>query len=257
MRREQPGHVVARSADRRRPIADANTFTGSAIDIFGEGCGSVVSINANKLTSGYRGIVLVTQAAQYFEILSNTFDGLTSPFMGMGINTNASATISKLNDNTFTNISESAGADTAAGATTGYAIALGGGNVLQAQRNVIANNDNGVYIGGSLNTNFDFSSDGTSTNRNQNLLQLEDAERQRVRSHPRDLGWSRGELRRQPMGPLGSLDERVAHDERERHRHRHGDERWSDDDQPARGDQHRVRDRARALSQREQKRDFK
>ncbi len=60
------------------------------------------SVNVNHFTSGYRGVVLVTQPAQYIEILGNTFDGTAAPNMGMGINTNASAIINKLNDNTFT-----------------------------------------------------------------------------------------------------------------------------------------------------------
>jgi hypothetical protein len=99
--------------------ANANTFAGTAIGVFGAGCGSIQSINGNKFTSGYRGIVLISTAAQYFEILSNTFDGATAPAMGMGINTNATAVISKLNDNTFANISESNAADTAVGAAAG------------------------------------------------------------------------------------------------------------------------------------------
>jgi hypothetical protein len=147
--------------------ADANTFTGTAIGVFGAGCGSMQSINTNKFTSGFRGIVIVSQAAQYFEVLGNTFDGATSPNMGMGINTNGTATISKLNDNTFANISESNAADTAVGAPTGYAVAMGGGNILQARRNSIHDNDNGVYIGGTLATAFDFSSGGQSADANK------------------------------------------------------------------------------------------
>ncbi|HEX4513293.1 MAG TPA: DUF1565 domain-containing protein [Polyangiaceae bacterium] len=147
--------------------ADANTFEGTVIGVFGGGCGSVQSFDVNKFTSGYRGIVLVSQASQYFEILGNTFDGTAAPNMGIGINTNASAVINKLNDNVFTNISESTAADTAVSATTGYAIALGAGNVLQAQRNAIHDNDNGLLIAGAPSQNFDFSSDGTLVNRNQ------------------------------------------------------------------------------------------
>lgn len=147
-------------------VADANTFTGTGIGVFGNGCGSVQSINTNKFVSGYRGTVLVSQPAQYFEVLGNTFDGTTSPFMGMGLQTNAGASIAKLNDNTFANISESAAADTAVGGTTGYGVALGGGSVAQAQRNEIHDNDNGVQVSGKPAT-FDFSSDGSSVNRNQ------------------------------------------------------------------------------------------
>ncbi|HEY1955184.1 MAG TPA: DUF1565 domain-containing protein [Polyangiaceae bacterium] len=147
--------------------ADANTFTGTQIGVFGQGCGSMQSISANKLTSGYRGVVLVSNAAQYFEILGNTFDGATAPNMGIGIHTNGSATIAKLDDNGFANISESNAADTAAGTTTGYAMILGGGNVLEARRNAIHDNDNGVYLGGSLANGFDFSSGGQAADANK------------------------------------------------------------------------------------------
>jgi hypothetical protein len=150
-------------------VADANTFTGTAIGVFGAGCGSLQSIKTNKFVSGYRGIVLVSQAAQYFEILGNTFDGSTAPNMGMGINTNATATISALNDNVFTNIAESASADTAVGAATGYAIAMGASNIKQAKRNAIHDNDNGVWLGAVANSGvtFDFSADGVQVDRNQ------------------------------------------------------------------------------------------
>ena len=148
-------------------VADANTFTGTAIGVFVQGCGSIQSINTNRFTSGYRGIVAISQPAQYVEILGNTFDGTTAPFMGIGIQTNSSAVFAKLNDNTFANISESSGADTAIGETTGYALKLGAGRILQAQRNAIDNNDNGIYIGGSIGVNFDFSADGQPVNRNQ------------------------------------------------------------------------------------------
>ena len=147
--------------------ADANTFTGTPIGVFGEGCGSIQSINTNKFTSGYRGIVIIAPVAEYFEVLGNTFDGATAPNMGMGINTNATATISKLNDNTFANISETNAADTAVGAPTGYAVAMGGGNILQARRNSIHDNDNGVYIGGTLASGFDFSNGGQSADANK------------------------------------------------------------------------------------------
>jgi hypothetical protein len=147
--------------------ADANMFVGTAIGVFGGGCGSIQSFNVNQFKSGYRGVVLISQGAQYFEILGNTFDGSTAPYMGIGVHTNAGAAISKLNDNVFTNISESTAADTAVGGTTGYAIALGGGNVFQALRNAIHDNDNGVLLGGAPATNFDFSSGGTQVNRNQ------------------------------------------------------------------------------------------
>ena len=147
--------------------ADTNTFTGTAIGVFGGGCGSIQSINTNKFTSGYRGIVLISAAAQYFEILGNTFDGATAPAMGIGIHTNATATIAKLADNTFANISESNAADTAAGTTTGFALALGGGNVLQARRNSIHDNDNGIYLAGTVASGFDFSSGGQAADANK------------------------------------------------------------------------------------------
>ncbi len=147
---------------------NANTFTASGIDIFGQGCGSIQSFNGNKLTSGYRGIVLVSQAAQYFEILGNTFDGSSVSFpMGIGVNTNGTATINKLDGNTFTNISESNAADTSAGATTGYAIALGAGTVLEAHANKIHDNDNGVFVNAAGGSSFDFSSDGSTANTNE------------------------------------------------------------------------------------------
>ena len=148
---------------------NANTFTASGIDVFGEGCGSVQSYNDNKFESGYRGIVLVSTGSQYFEVLGNTFDGTAGPLpMGIGVNTNATAVLDKLNGNTFTNISESSAADTAVGATTGYAIAMGAGRIIQAHGNSINNNDNGIiFAAGTTLSNFDFSSDGTSSNANQ------------------------------------------------------------------------------------------
>ncbi|HEX7600223.1 MAG TPA: hypothetical protein VF316_01415, partial [Polyangiaceae bacterium] len=148
-------------------VGDANTFTGTGIGVFIAGCGSMQSLSTNHFTSGFRGIVAVSQPAQYVEILGNTFDGTTAPFMGIGIQTNPVAVFSKLNDNTFANISESSAADTAVGETTGYALKLGGGHVLQAQRNTISNNDNGIYISGTMAANFDFSADGNPVNRNQ------------------------------------------------------------------------------------------
>ena len=148
--------------------ADANMFKGTAIGIFGEGCGSVQSYAGNHFVSGYRGIVAVSNTAQYFEVTSNTFDGATAPNMGMGIQTNAGAVFSKLNDNVFTNIAQSAEADTAAGTTTGYAINFGGARILQALRNSIHDNDNGLYLGSAVAVDFDFSG-GTNAvvNRNQ------------------------------------------------------------------------------------------
>jgi hypothetical protein len=145
---------------------NANTFTTGTIDVFGNGCGSAQSYNNNQFTSGYRGIVLVSQSAQYFEILGNTFDGFSSTFaMGIGVHTNASAVISKLNGNSFTNISESSAADTAAGTTTGFALLVA--NVFQAHANKIHDNDNGIFIGAAPSNSFDFSSDGSSANTNE------------------------------------------------------------------------------------------
>ena len=147
--------------------ADANTFKGTAIGILGEGCGSVQSYAANHFVSGYRGIVAISNTAQYFEVTSNTFDGATAPKMGIGIHTNAGAVFAKLNDNVFTNISQSAEADTAAG-TSGYAINFGGAHILQALRNSIHDNDNGLYLGSAVGTDFDFSGGANAVvNRNQ------------------------------------------------------------------------------------------
>ena len=147
--------------------ADANTFSASTIDLFGEGCGSLQSFDGNHFTSGYRGIVLVSPAAQYFEILHDTFDGTSGALpMGIGIHTNSAATISKLNDDTFTNIAQSAAADAAAGVTSGYAMRLGG-PVKQAQRNAIHDNDNGISLDAVPAATFDFSSGGTAANTNQ------------------------------------------------------------------------------------------
>lgn len=146
--------------------SDANVFGGSVADAVGGGCGSVQSYNGNDFVSGWRGLVIISQSAQYFEILGNTFTGSAGTMpMGMGLQTSSSTIINKLNGNTFTNISESAGADTAAGQTTGYAVTVA--NVLQARGNLIANNDNGVYIGVAPLATFDFSSDGTASNANQ------------------------------------------------------------------------------------------
>jgi hypothetical protein len=149
--------------------ADANTFTTSTVDLLGSGCGSIQSINFNHFSSGYRGIVLISGAAQYFEILSNTFTGgSTSMPMGIGVNTNSGAVINKLNGNTFTNISETAAADTAVGGTSGYAIAFGGSMILQARSNLIDNNDNGILLSGNpSSTMFDFSSGGMTSTANQ------------------------------------------------------------------------------------------
>jgi hypothetical protein len=158
------------------PPSDANTFSKSTIDVLGGGCGSLQSINQNQFVSGYRGIVLISQPAQYFEILNNKFFGMSPSFpMGIGVQTSAAAVISKLNANTFINISESPEADIAVGGaapdggpvvgTTGFALVVS--NVLQAQRNVIHDNDNGVSIGSAPSATFDFSADGTTGNANQ------------------------------------------------------------------------------------------
>ncbi len=65
---------------------DANTFSSSTIDLLGAGCGSIQSIANNHFVGGYRGVVLISPAAQYVEILGNTFDGATSPLpMSIGI----------------------------------------------------------------------------------------------------------------------------------------------------------------------------
>lgn len=146
--------------------SDANTFTSSTIDLFGGGCGSAQSINGNDFKSGYRGIVIVSQAAQYFEILNNSFDGAAGPLqMGIGLQTSATVTLNKLNANTFTNISQSAAADTAAGQATGFAMIVA--SVLQAHQNVVHDNDNGVEVGVKPAVSFDFSSDGVPANANQ------------------------------------------------------------------------------------------
>jgi hypothetical protein len=149
---------------------NANTFTESGIDIFGEGCGSVQSYNFNHFTSGYRAIVIVTgsNTAEYFEILSNTFDGASGTNkMGYGMHTSAGATINKVNDNTFTNISDVPALDTLIGGTSGWAMNLGNGRVIQAHGNKIHDNDNGVYLGGGPISTFDFSSDGSTNFANQ------------------------------------------------------------------------------------------
>lgn len=150
--------------------ADANTFKDTIAGVVGGGCGSAQSINSNHFESGYQGIVLISAKEQYFEILANTFDGSGGTNkMGIGLYTNAGATISKLNDNTFTNISRSTAADQATYTTTGYALRLGVARVLQAQRNKIINNDNGILIENAYGAaaNFDFSSDGGMNNANQ------------------------------------------------------------------------------------------
>jgi len=148
--------------------ANANTFAASVVDVLGSGCGSIQSINTNHFASGYRGIVLISNAGQYFEILGNTFTGSTVALpMGIGINTNAAAVISKLNGNTFSSISETAVADTAVGATTGYAIAFGGTSILQAHANVISDNDNGILLSAAPANTFDFSADGVTADANQ------------------------------------------------------------------------------------------
>jgi len=144
-----------------------NTFTGSAIDVFGQGCGSLQSINVNQFNSGLRGMVLVSAKAQYFEVLGNTFNGAAGPMpMGIGIQTNSGAVIAKLNQNVFVNISQTTAADTAAGVASGFALRLSGG-LLQAHGNQINNNDNGIAIDGAPPATFDFSSGGTSTDGNQ------------------------------------------------------------------------------------------
>ena len=112
-------------------VADANTFTNIVLDIFGGGCGSVQSYNNNKFVSGYRGIVMVSNPGQYFEILANTFDGSAAPNMGVGIHMGGGTQVNKINDNVITNISESAAADMAAG-VSGYGLIMGGHNILQA-----------------------------------------------------------------------------------------------------------------------------
>jgi hypothetical protein len=76
--------------------------------------------------------------------------------------------INKLNGNTFTNISETAAADTAVGGTSGYAIAFGGSSIVQARSNLIDNNDNGILLSGApSSTMFDFSSGGMTATANQ------------------------------------------------------------------------------------------
>jgi hypothetical protein len=145
-----------------------NTFTDCKIDVFGEGCGSALSVYGNNFSSGYRGIVLIS-GAQYFEIIDNTFGGsgtTTSTYpMGVGVQTSGSVTLSKLNGNTFSYIAESSGADTATSGTTGFAVVLA--NVLQAQGNIIHDNDNGVYVEAAPPSTFDFSSDSSASNANQ------------------------------------------------------------------------------------------
>ena len=187
----------------------------------------MLSLNTNHFVSGYRGVVLITQAAQFIEILGNTFDGSTAPNMGMGVNTNSSAIISALNDNIFTNIAESAGADTAVGATTGYAVAMGASNIKQAKRNVIHDNDNGVWLGAVANggVTFDFSADGVQVDRNQLYCNSKTLS---GNGYDVILAYANGtaaNFRRQPMGSREPFDERLHHDEPERHGCRHGDER--------------------------------
>ncbi len=146
--------------------ADANKFSNCTLDMLGGGCGSAQSISGNEFQSGYRGIVIISGAAQYFEIQANTFDGSSGTLkMGIGLQTNATGKISKLISNTFTNIAESSGADTAVGGTTGFAMMVG--SVLQAHSNVIHDNDNGVSIGVAPGGSFDFSSDGIAGSGNQ------------------------------------------------------------------------------------------
>jgi hypothetical protein len=145
--------------------SDQNAFVNSGIDVFGGGCGSAQSINGNDFSGGYRGIVIISQPAQYFEIIGNQFNGGSTTYpMGFGVQTNATTVISKLNGNTFTGIAESAAADTAVGGTTGFAISMY--TVLQAHANLIHDNDNGVALGIAPPTTFDFSSDTSSANAN-------------------------------------------------------------------------------------------
>ncbi len=120
--------------------------------------------------SGYRGIVAIANPAaadfEYFDIVNNTFDGTASPMpMAIGVQTNTGATFSRFNNNTFTNISESAAADVLAGGTTGYGVILSG-NILVAHGNQIHDNDNGMLITSALHASFDFSSDGDPDNAN-------------------------------------------------------------------------------------------
>jgi hypothetical protein len=146
---------------------DANTFSANAIGIISGGCGSVQSYHTNKFVSGTRGIVMISNTGQYFEVLANTFDGSTSPFLGVGIHMGSGTVIAKLDDNTFTNIGETSGADAVAGFKTGYGMIMGGYDVAQAQRNVFHDNDNGLWMANPPGPNFDFSNDGVLNNRNQ------------------------------------------------------------------------------------------
>ncbi len=225
---------------------NANTFTESGIGIFGQGCGSAQSYNFNHFTSGYRGIVIVTgsNTAEYFEILSNTFDGASGTNkMGYGLHTSAGATLNKLNDNTFTNISDVPALDTLIGGTAGWAMNLGAGRVLQAHGNKIHDNDNGVYLGGAPISNFDFSSDNSTNFSNQIYCNSKTTS---GNGYDSDLA-ERGDvqLRGQHLGPRQPDDQRVDHDEPERNRHRRFGHRNHDERV---GDAERVRDRPRSLT---------
>lgn len=154
-----PGARVGDGTDE-----NANVFSGSRYDIFGNGCGAFLSVDDNRFTSGYVGIVLESPNDQYLEILHNTFDGTSGPLrMGIGLETGPDTVISALNDNTFTNIAESAAANASANGTTGFA--FNASILFQAQRNVIHDNDNGIWLTGSPGS-IDFSSDGNPANAN-------------------------------------------------------------------------------------------
>ncbi len=150
--------------------ANANTFTGTNIGLLGGGCGSSQSINGNHFVSGYRGMVMISKPGQYFEVLDNTFDGSTAPNMGVGLDIGSGTMIAKLNDNVFSNISQSAAADLSIGAAiTGYAIRLEAFDVAQARRNKIHDNDNGVLMTMTPQADFDFSG-GLAAQSNQNVF---------------------------------------------------------------------------------------
>jgi hypothetical protein len=144
-----------------------NNFNESGIDIYTQACGSAQVINDNMFYSGYRGIVIAAQSRGYFEVRKNQFWGaMGTQQMAIGIQTNAGAVLSKLVDNIFDSIAESAGADTAVGVTTGFALRLGG-PVLQALRNQIEGNDNGISLDSAPAAGFDFSSGGVAANANK------------------------------------------------------------------------------------------
>lgn len=146
---------------------DKNTFSENAIDLYANGCGGAESIDTNTFQGGYRGVVAIALPTQYLEILNNAFVGGTTDFpMGIGVQVGDTVNVTKLNGNSFTNISESAAADTSAGETTGYALIVSGG-ILQAHTNFVSGNDNGLEIAGAPDNFFDFSSDGVPTNANQ------------------------------------------------------------------------------------------